>query len=163
MARLAGPKEGDVIWDPFCGSGLELIERVLLGGVQAVYGTDRDPQALEAARANWTAINRPGLPLSLTCCDFRDHAGIQGLGERSVSLIITNPPMGRRVRVPQLRAMFADLFAVAARVLQPGGRLVFANPVRVEPRDAALRLDYRQPVDLGGFDCKLEKYVLTPA
>jgi hypothetical protein len=27
MARLAGQREDEIVWDPFCGSGLELIER----------------------------------------------------------------------------------------------------------------------------------------
>jgi tRNA G10 N-methylase Trm11 len=73
--------------------------------------------------------------------------------------MITNPPMGRRIRVPNLRGLFGDLFAVAAEALKPGGRLVFANPLRIEPPDPSLKLKYRQVIDLGGFDCRLEMYL----
>jgi tRNA G10 N-methylase Trm11 len=58
-----------------------------------------------------------------------------------------------------MRGLFGDLFAVAAEVLKPGGRLVFANPLRIEPLDPSLKLQYRQVIDLGGFDCRLEMYL----
>lgn len=66
--------------------------------------------------------------------------------------------MGRRVPIHNLRGLIADLFAVAATVLKPGGRLVFANPLRLTPADPSLKLQSRQTVDLGGFDCLLELY-----
>ena len=42
--------------------------------------------------------------------------------------------------------------------LRPGGRLVFANPLRLESRQPSLQLQSRQTVDFGGFDCRLEMY-----
>jgi tRNA G10 N-methylase Trm11 len=67
--------------------------------------------------------------------------------------------MGRRIRVPSLRGLLGDLFGVAAKVLKPGGRLVFANPLRIEPPDPSLQLKYRKVIDLGGFNCRLEMYL----
>ena len=159
MARLAGRVSGEIVWDPFCGSGLELIESALLGGVQAVYGTDLSPEAVAIAQANFAAAKQPSVQAKFVCGDFRDFVTVPGLGPDSVTLMITNPPMGRRLRIPNLRGLLADLFAVAAAALKPGGRLVFANPLRIEPRDPSLRLQFRQVVDLGGFDCRLEKYL----
>lgn len=175
MARLAGRFGDEIIWDPFCGSGLELIESALLGGVKKMFGTDVSAEAIAIAQANVAAAKvaagtslspkdrtkdgvRHGVETKFVCCDFREHARVEGLGPESVTLIITNPPMGRRVRVPNLRGLFADLFTVAAEVLKPGGRLVFANPMRIEPAGPPLKLQYREVVDLGGFDCRLEVY-----
>jgi predicted RNA methylase len=158
MARLAGQQEGDIVWDPFCGSGLELVERALLGGVSTLIGTDLSAEAVGIARANVDAAKLQGIRAEIACCDFRDFAKVEGLGPERVTLMITNPPMGRRVRIQDMRGLFADLFAVAARVLKPGGRLVLANPLRMAPRDPALRLEHRQPADLGGFECRLEMY-----
>ena len=59
---------------------------------------------------------------------------------------------------PNLRGLIEDLFATAATVLRPGGRLVFANPLRLENRQPSLRLQSRETVDFGGFDCRLESY-----
>ena len=159
MARLAGRVKHEVVWDPFCGSGLELIERTLLGGVKHIYGTDLNSDAISLCRVNFAAADVKGVPLTLVCCDFRDYAKVEGLRPRSVTLIITNPPMGRRIRVPNLRGLFGDLFAVAAEVLEPGGRLVFANPLRIEPLDPSLKLMHRKVIDLGGFNCRLEMYL----
>jgi tRNA G10 N-methylase Trm11 len=54
-----------------------------------------------------------------------------------------------------------DLFDTAARVLQPGGVLVFANPLLTRPSDLRLKLDMTQRIDLGGFDVHLERYIKT--
>jgi 23S rRNA G2445 N2-methylase RlmL len=159
MALLAGRVNHEIVWDPFCGSGLELIERARLGGVQSIYGTDLSPDAIAISRANIAAAKVKAVRLKLACCDFRDYAEVEGLGPKSVTLIITNPPMGRRIRVPNLRGLFGDLFAVAATVLKPGGRLIFANPLRIQPLDPSLQLKYRKVIDLGGFNCRLEMYI----
>jgi 23S rRNA G2445 N2-methylase RlmL len=159
MARLAGPGENEIVWDPFCGSGVELIERALLGGVRCIHGTDHNRQAIEAARKNVAAANLKSVQAKFTCADFRDFAKIEGLGAGSATLVVTNPPIGKRVPVPNLRQLILDLTAAAAAVLRPGGRLVFVNPVRVEKPHPKLKLEFRQMVDLGGFACRLEKYV----
>jgi len=163
MARLAGPLGREIAWDPFCGSGLELIERALLGGVHTLFGTDRSPEAISIAKANLAAARVTVAAIRFACCDFRDFATIEGLGRSSVTLIITNPPMGRRVPIGDLRTLVEDLFAVAASALKPGGRLVFANPLRMESPQRTLRLEYRQVVDFAGFDCRLEMYRKTMA
>ena len=158
MARLAGRVKHETIWDPFCGSGLELIESALLGGVERIHGTDRSAAAIAIARDNFAVVKTNRAPTELLCCDFRDFARSAGLGPHSVSLIITNPPMGKRVPIGDLRGLMRDLFAVAAAVLRPGGRLVLANPLFLEKPHPALDLQFRQTVDFGGFDCRLEKY-----
>ena len=162
MARLAGRGNHEIVWDPFCGSGLELIERALLGGIQSIYGTDVSPGAIAICRTNFAAARVKAVSLNLACCDFRDYAKVEGLGPKSVTLMITNPPMGRRVRVPDLHALVRELFNVARGVLKPGGRLIFANPSRTEPEDRSLQLRYREVVDLGGFNCRLEMYLKLP-
>lgn len=158
MARIAGRQADEIIWDPFCGSGLELIECALLGGVKKLIGTDLSADAIAIARVNMAAAQLNGIETQLVGGDFREHEQVACLGPQSVSLLITNPPMGRRVRVPNLRGLIADLMAVAAKVLRPSGRLVLVNPVNVEPANPTLRLRQRQTVDLGGFDCRLEVY-----
>jgi tRNA G10 N-methylase Trm11 len=78
-------------------------------------------------------------------------------------LIVTNPPMGRRVvhhrELPQLLDRFV---AHAAEVLQPGGRLVWISP---RPDDGArraaacgLRLDFERDVDMGGFAARIQRF-----
>jgi hypothetical protein len=68
------------------------------------------------------------------------------------------PPLGRRVRVPNMHGLFTDLFKIASEVLRPNGRLVFINPLRLSSVDPTLRLESSRTVDLGGYDCRLEVY-----
>jgi len=159
MARLAGKMDNEVVWDPFCGSGLELIERALLGGVRRIYGTDRSPEALAITEKNFAAAKVPSTESKFVCCDFRDFASVEGLGPNAATLIVTNPPMGKRVHIANVGQLIADLFAVASTVLRPDGRLVFANPLRMESPEPSLKLQSRRVVDLGGFDCRLEVYL----
>jgi 23S rRNA G2445 N2-methylase RlmL len=159
LARFAGRVEHEIVWDPFCGSGLELIESALLGGVQNFYGTDHNPGAIAIAQANFAAAKVKSIPAKFACCDFRDFTNCQGLGPDSVTLIITNPPMGKRVFAGDLPQLIEDLFSVAAKALKPGGRLVLANPLRPKRPHPLFKLQCSQPVDFGGFECRLEKHV----
>jgi tRNA G10 N-methylase Trm11 len=161
LSRVSGALHNAIVWDPFCGSGLELVERARLGGVRKVYGSDISADAIAIAQANFAAAKIPEVQASFTCADFRAFGAVEDLGPGAISLIITNPPMGKRVPVRNLRGLIADLFAVAAKALRPGGRLVFTNPLPIESRSKSLVLVSGWVVDLGGFDCRLEVYRKT--
>lgn len=163
MARLAGIGQHEMIWDPFCGSGLELIECSLRGGVSEAYGTDLDPRALEIARANFAAANLGETRGAFTQCDFREAFSAAGIAPGTLSVVISNPPLGRRVRIKDMQGLFADFYAAASRALRQGGRLVFVNPLRSGPSDSSLKLVYQRSIDLGGFNCRLEMYRKHPS
>lgn len=157
MARLAG--RGDSVWDPFCGSGLELAERAMAGGVRWIYGSDLSAEAIRIAEGNLDAAG-VGAQRVLRCCDFRDFPHLAGIRAGSLDQILTNPPLGRRVPVPDLDGLIGDLFAVAAQVLRPRGVLVLANPTGSAPASGLpLWRDFSRRVDFGGFTCRIERYV----
>lgn len=159
MARLAGARGNEMVWDPFCGSGLELIERCLRGGVRRVYGTDRSAEAVAIARRNLGAAPLgPAEEPRFHGCDFRELPRVENLAPGSLTLVVTNPPLGRRVPIPNLRGLFDDLFALAASLLAVDGRLVLTNPFPDWKTPPSFQLDFRQVVDLGGFTCRLERY-----
>jgi 23S rRNA G2445 N2-methylase RlmL len=163
LVRLAGRLPNEVIWDPFCGSGLELIESALLGGARSVCGTDLSSHAIAIAQNNFASAQVESVPATFICGDFRKIASTKNFAGGPVTLIITNPPMGMRVPVADLHGLIADLFRVSASVLKPGGRLVFVNPLaRITP-PPSLKLEFAQKVDMGGFECRLEKYFRTTA
>lgn len=153
LARTAGAQPHDVVWDPFVGSGLELVERARLGSYARLIGTDIDERALGAARANLAAA---GVDATLELADARSHRA------EGVTLILTNPPMGRRLaRDRRLAPLLEQFLTHAATVLAPGGRLVWLNPLPDLTRQLAARLqldlEAGPPVDIGGFEATLEK------
>lgn len=153
LARLAGVRPDDVVWDPFVGSGLELCERGLLGPFDALHGTDLDPRALEVAATNLRAA---GLAATLTQADATTHA------PPGTTLILTNPPMGRRVHRGDVSPLLSAFVAHAARVLPRGGRLAWISPLpRVtDPaaRAAGLALQRALTIDMGGFAGQLQRW-----
>ncbi|KYF84280.1 hypothetical protein BE11_01775, partial [Sorangium cellulosum] len=157
LARIAGVRGDDVIWDPFVGSGLELCERALLGPYRRLVGSDRDPRALEIARENLDAAGARGAELLQ-----RDACGAPPPGD-APTLILTNPPLGRRVeRTGELDAMLDRFVEGAARALAPGGRLVWISPFpeRTDAiaRRSGLRPEAMQRVDMGGFDAQIQSF-----
>ncbi len=164
MARLAGVGAcgAEKVWDPFCGSGLELAECLLRGEIGTVFGTDLSAEAVAVAKANFASVNRHRAPVRsrFVNCDFRDAVGQPELSDLSgLSLLICNPPLGKRVPVRDLRSMVRTLFEYAGRLLRPGGRLVFVNPVELRPEGGELKLEFRQKVDVGFAHLYLEKWV----
>ena len=55
LARAAGARPDDIVWDPFVGSGAEPVERALAGRYLSLWGSDLDAGALAAARENLDA------------------------------------------------------------------------------------------------------------
>jgi hypothetical protein len=152
LARVAGGQADEHVWDPFCGSGAELCERGRLGAAD-LHGTDLDERALDAARQNLAAA---GLTATLTRGDALDHAPPAPLG-----LIITNPPLGRRVRGDAGSLLEAFAKRVPA-LLAPGGRLVWITPATERTaavlRKGGLQLAFARDVDLGGYEARMERW-----
>jgi 23S rRNA G2445 N2-methylase RlmL len=158
LARVAAVRDDDVVWDPFVGSGAELIERARLGPYRALLGTDVDARALASARENLAAA---GVSARLEQADALVHAPTE---PARVTLIMTNPPMGRRAARTAGLAETLDRFVThAASVLAPGGRLVWIAPwpkrARAAAAEAGLVLGWSRTVDMGGFDAEMQRWV----
>jgi SAM-dependent methyltransferase len=151
LAFAAGARAGDRVWDPFCGSGAELVERARLGPC-TLLGTDISEDALAAARQNLAAAS---VTATLAIADARTHA------PPPVDLVITNPPLGSRVQVDAAALLVAALPAFV-RALAPGGRLVWITPAAKKTGPVAERLGLRRTrdlaVDLGGVRGRLERW-----
>ncbi len=152
LAWAADAHGNDRVWDPFCGSGVELVERARRGAVRSLLGSDIDPEALAAARANLAAA---GVTATLVQADARTHA------PGPVDLILTNPPLGSRVHV-DAAALLVDALPGFVRALAPKGRIVWITPAhrKTTPAAEALGLELARslPVDLGGVRGRLERW-----
>jgi 23S rRNA G2445 N2-methylase RlmL len=153
LARVARVEAHDVVWDPFVGSGLELVERALLGPYRKLIGSDLDPRALDAARANLTAANARDFELV--------EADVRQFSPDSVTLVISNPPMGRRVaRDGSLPALVEAFVGQIAKTLTRSGRAVFLSPLpdRTEAwaKEKGLTFARGASVDLGGFYAEIQ-------
>lgn len=162
LARTGGVRDDDVVWDPFVGSGLELCERALLGPYRMIIGSDRDPAALDAARANLASAGVPDDRLRLLAGDATSFSP-----PLQPTLVVSNPPLGRRVERSSTLAATLDRFVEhAAGLLAPRGRLVWISPFPERTLAVARRCQLAstlvQAVDLGGFTASLQAFVKQP-
>jgi predicted RNA methylase len=155
LARVAGVDGRDVVWDPFVGAGTELVERALLGPYAELHGSDTDERALDAALENLRAASVVRFRLA------KGDARTCG-PPMQPSLVITNPPFGRRVLArdaiqPLLGAMLEN---VAARLVA-GGRLVWVSPMpratREMAHEAGFSLTKSIAVDHGGVPVEIQE------
>ena len=151
LARLVPPHADDIVWDPFVGAGAELVERARLGPYKALIGTDIDAAAITAARANLAAAGIKNATLQVADATSCSPSG--------VTLIVTNPPMGRRVQRGTHGELLERFVDHAAQLLMPGGALVWAAPdaqrLHARAERAGLVLDHAFTVDMGGFPAEI--------
>ncbi len=156
LARVAPRTDDDIVWDPFAGAGMELVERAFLGPYRQLIGTDVDPKAVAAARSN---LRRAGVDDRTTI----EEANACEYAPRNVNVIVTNPPMGRRVERGSHVGLLDRFVQQAARVLVPGGALVWLVPepgrIRERADAAGLELKHAFAVDMSGFSAELSVYV----
>lgn len=157
LALVGGAREGDVVWDPFAGAGAELVERARLGRYVELIGTDTDPEALAAAKANLATAKVRRVRLVEADARSFDPG-------KPVSLVLTNPPMGRRALVEGSRTgeLLVAVLERAVSRLTPDGRIVWMSPLPKITAAAAhklgLTLTARHRVDMGGFDVELQAF-----
>lgn len=156
LARAAGLRRDEVVWDPFVGSGTELVERARRAPVRALYGCDLDPRAIDAAERNLAAAAVESERTHLVVGDARACRPPE-----PVSLVITNPPMGRRVLDREsLAPLFDAVLANAAASLRRDGRIVWLSPLGRATATLAgkhgLEAVRHGAVDVGGFDAELQ-------
>jgi tRNA (guanine10-N2)-dimethyltransferase len=141
LSRRPGTKS---LIDPFCGSGVLLMEGLALG--LDVYGVDKDTDAVEASRRNleWFAgrVSTSG-KYRLRAGDSRDLS--EFFKPLSIDAAATEPDLGPPLRRPLsfdqakeaaagLRDLYARVLAELRIVLRPGSRCTFITPVFMTDR-----------------------------
>ena len=133
--------EQPLLLDPFCGTGRALIEAMLVGS--HVLGSDSDPLAIEASRANlaWAAqtYQLPNYdPDQLILAEIAKIGRLLSPG--TIDAIATEPFLGPPLtRKPtaverdqlfiQLLPLYEDLLRAGQLLLKPSGRLVAVFPI----------------------------------
>jgi tRNA (guanine10-N2)-dimethyltransferase len=114
LVNIAHAQSGDILLDPFCGTGGILIEADLLG-MHAI-GSDFDPLMIQGSR-----VNLPSASLLLadaTHLPFLDH---------SLDAVVTDFPYGQSVCIKKSDSMdhlYASSLEEIRRVLKKGRRAV---------------------------------------
>jgi tRNA (guanine10-N2)-dimethyltransferase len=116
LVNLSGIEPGELLVDPFAGTGGTLIEASLLGA--RAIGLDVDSRMLDGAR-----MNLPGAEVAL------GDAARLPLRSASVDAVVSDLPYGQSVRImgETLERLYDESLAEVARVLRPGRRAVIVT------------------------------------
>jgi 23S rRNA G2445 N2-methylase RlmL len=124
MVRLSQPQTDEMFVNVACGSATLLVERALASAAGRLVGYDLDPTVLDCARANLAAA---GVRAELVHGDARQLTHETG----SVRTVVGDLPYAQLLGSAASNAsLYPELVAEAARVLQPGGRLVLVTTQR---------------------------------
>lgn len=117
LIQLLEPGSGDIVCDPFCGSGTLLVEASAHDQTLVLIGSDVSAVALAAADAN--------LPLFPTGHLLRADAARLPVASDSVDRVVANLPFGKRVGSHAVNTQLYPRFLVELnRVLRAEGRAV---------------------------------------
>ncbi|MDD1718923.1 MAG: methyltransferase domain-containing protein [Methanoregulaceae archaeon] len=113
LVNISCVNEGEVLIDPFSGTGGILIEAALVGADPV--GIDMDPVMLRGSRAN-----APGVSL------VRADATRMPVKDRSADAVVTDLPYGQSVmiRARSMDQLYSGSIEEIARILKPGRKAV---------------------------------------
>lgn len=118
LARTAKIAAGQIVHDPFCGTGTLLIAAHQAGSSLRLTGTDHDRQTLGLAGAN---LHDHLIPATLISADAIPFPHPEGAIDR----VLSNLPFGKQVGSHAANAtLYPALVHEIARTLHPSGRAV---------------------------------------
>ncbi|MDD2532640.1 MAG: RsmD family RNA methyltransferase [Candidatus Methanomethylophilaceae archaeon] len=133
LINLTGARKGDLLLDPFCGTGGIVIEAASMG-IRAA-ASDFDSEMIAGTRENMDFFN-----LDLEDSDVLD---ISEIGPRfgPVDVIATDPPYGRSTKTggEKIDSIYARAMRSFSEVLRPGGTAGVVLPHELDP--SPLKMD----------------------
>jgi tRNA (guanine10-N2)-dimethyltransferase len=133
LVNLSGVQPGEVLLDPFCGTGSLLIEAGIVGAEPV--GIDLSRKMVRGARRNSIRYGQPWLGLV--------RADSRSLPVREVGAVATDIPYGRASSAGGLRSseILRALVEGAPSVLPKGGKLVVMHPKSLGVEAGGLRVE----------------------
>lgn len=149
MLNIAGVQSGDLLLDPFCGTGTVLQEAALMG-VKKIFGSDLEARAVKDSQENmsWLFREFPDLHTDVEII-LRDARQISATAD----VIVTEPYLGKPLRghepkdwleeqARDLTRLYLQAFQQWKKHLRPGGRIVMVWPeFTVGGADVTINLD----------------------
>lgn len=128
LVNLSRVKEGEIVLDPFCGTGGFLIEAGFLGC--KLIGSDIDEQMVNGALLNLNTYDLSKQVISIKHSDAKNVSKyLEDLKIEKIDGIVTDPPYGIST---SKKGDMLEIFEKIVDVLKDNDYLVFAAPNRME-------------------------------
>jgi len=167
LVNISGVTRGQVLLDPFCGSGTFLGE-ALLKGVDCI-GIDRNHGSVERTKENLAWFLSQGARSGQRLPSYSVMTGNatylrKSLGDKMVDAIVSEPILMPRLSSPpslekarrlikHASFIYSEALYEMSAVLKPGGRMVLVTPSlrTIEGKDVTLSFDDLREVGLRPF------------
>lgn len=153
LVSFADIRATDVVYDPFCGAGTELVLAKKIGNAKKLIGTDSDEKAVSSAR---DVCRNSETSANLFCADAISS------DLKACDVVISNPPFGMRTSRGAARDVLEQFFRVVSQRLSPGGRIVILSHAPSSTRqwahDAGFVITKHLMVRLGNMPCEIQRF-----
>ena len=141
ISCFAGIKKDDVILEPFCGYGSIPVQIAKKFEYSKLYVSDIDELKVQEVAQKKQLLNNSTVEV---CC--ADAFGLEHIKDKSVSLVVTDPPWGYYEEIDNIEDFYIKMFDSFRRVLKEEGRMVILSARKEEIEKAATRMNI-QTVD----------------
>lgn len=119
----------DTILEPFCGYGSIPVQLAKKFRFKKLFVSDADE-----SKVNMTATRKQlsSAPQGLIDCRTADALSLKHIEDKSISLVITDPPWGFYEDIGDISAFYKKMLKSFARVLAPSGRAVVLSARKEE-------------------------------
>ena len=135
MVNLAHPRAGEMVLDPFCGTGTMLIEATLIGC--RTVGLDVQRRMARGTLRNMAHFRVK--PEAVIITDART------LPIRKIDVVVTDPPYGTSSTTLRrtTKQIIEEILASVHEILNDGSRICIAAPRRLSIVQSGTRLGYK--------------------
>ncbi len=123
---FADIQASDTILEPFCGYGSIPVQLAKKFRFEKLYVSD-----LDSERATQTAARKQLSAPNIECCTA-DATVLSHIADKSINLVITDPPWGYFEELPDIEGFYKKMFASLDRVLTQDGRMVILSARKEE-------------------------------
>ncbi len=130
----------DTILEPFCGYGSIPVQLAKKFRFHKLYVSDIDEEKVTQSAARKQLASAPE---GLISCQKADALSLQHIEDKSISLVITDPPWGYYEDIDDIEDFYKRTFASFKRVLSDDGRIVLLSARKQELESAATTCGFK--------------------
>ena len=131
---FADIKSEDTILEPFCGYGSIPTQLAKKFRFKKLYISDIDTERVNLTKSRKQISNAPE---GLIDCQVVDAMSLNNIEDKSISLVITDPPWGYYEDIDDINDFYNRMFRSFDRVLKTDGRMVILSARKEELEQAA--------------------------
>ncbi len=134
ICSFADINSEDTILEPFCGYGSIPTQLAKKFHFKKLYVSDLEEDRVELTKARKQISSAPE---GLIDCRTADAMNLSHIEDKSISLVITDPPWGYYEDIGDISDFYTKMFKSFERVLAPNGRLVILSARKEELEQTA--------------------------